>query len=127
MVARGSHIAVLLGTYYSEGILPYWHPKSQEGMVDYLPTRLASNRGTIKLAKKRDTSRYTLWDGQKKVYIGITTDKASRENSHRQDKNFDQMKIEGPKVSRETALQWEQEALDKYRRGHSGKPPKYNE
>jgi predicted GIY-YIG superfamily endonuclease len=68
-----------------------------------------------------------LWDGQKKVYIGVTTDPESRENAHRQDKKFDQMQIEGPKVSRETALQWEQEALDKYRRGHSGKPPKYNE
>jgi len=68
-----------------------------------------------------------LWDDQEKVYIGVTTDPESRENKHRQDKKFDQMKIEGQKVSRETAFQWEQEALDKYRRGHKGKSPKYNE
>jgi hypothetical protein len=37
------------------------------------------------------------------------------------------MTIEGPKVSRETALNWEQEALEKYRRGHDGRTPKYNE
>jgi hypothetical protein len=37
------------------------------------------------------------------------------------------MKIEGPKVSRDTALEWEQEALEKYRKGHNGKPPRHNQ
>lgn len=78
------------------------------------------------MPKKRDTSKYSLWDGQKKIYIGITDNPEARESAHREDKKFDQMKIEGPKVSRETALDWEQEALDKFRRGHEGKSPKYN-
>jgi len=81
----------------------------------------------VELANKRGTYRYALWDGQRKVYIGITNEPETRENTHRQDKNFDQMKIEGPRVSRDTALNWEQEALDKYRRGHNGRTPKYNE
>jgi predicted GIY-YIG superfamily endonuclease len=68
-----------------------------------------------------------LRNGQKIVYIGITNDPESRDNTHQQDKKFDRMKIEGPKVSRETALDWEKEALERYRRGHGGKSPKYNE
>jgi predicted GIY-YIG superfamily endonuclease len=68
-----------------------------------------------------------LKDGQKIVYIGVTSDPESREDSHRQDKNFGHMKIEGPRVLKETALDWEREALDRYRRGHDGKTPKYND
>ena len=79
------------------------------------------------LTKKRDTSRYTLRDGQKKVYIGKTDNPERREAEHRQDKKFDRMQIEGPRVSDETALQWEKEAIEKYRKGHGGKPPKYND
>ena len=76
---------------------------------------------------KRDTHRYTLWDGHEKVYIGQTIDPESREDAHRQDKKFDRMQVEGPAVTQETALKWEQEVIDTYRRGHGGKPPKYNE
>lgn len=79
------------------------------------------------MANKRDTSRYTLWDGQRKVYIGVTNDPQRRRDEHRQDKEFDRMKIEGTKVSKGTALEWEQGAIDEYRRGHGGNPPKYNE
>jgi predicted GIY-YIG superfamily endonuclease len=68
-----------------------------------------------------------LWDGHRKVYIGRTNDPESRETAHQRDKKFNQMKIEGPKVSEETALEWEQEALEKYRLGHGGKSPKYND
>ena len=76
---------------------------------------------------KRDTYRYTLWDGHEKVYIGITANPESRESAHGQDKEFDSMHIEGPVVSQETALEWEQEAIDTYCRGHGGEPPKYND
>ena len=79
------------------------------------------------MSAKRDHYRYTLWDGHEKVYIGQTTAPESRENAHRQDKKFDQMRVEGPAVSRETALEWEQEAIETYRGGHEGKSPKYNE
>ena len=62
-----------------------------------------------------------------KVYIGITNDPERREDEHKQDKDFDRMKVEGPCVSRETAGEWEKDALDKYRKGHGGRAPKYNE
>lgn len=80
------------------------------------------------MPKKRDTCNYNLWDSHEKVYEGITDDPRRREGEHRQEgKRFDQMKISGPRVSRETALEREQEAIEKYRRGHGGRPPKYNE
>jgi predicted GIY-YIG superfamily endonuclease len=79
------------------------------------------------LAQERDTARYTLRDGHKIVYIGITNKPERREGEHQQDKRFDQMRVEGPKVCRDTALDWEQQALDRFRRGHQGKNPKYNE
>lgn len=90
------------------------------------PSGASNIQRKIKLANKRNTSRYTLWDGRKKVYIGITNDPEGRENAHQKDKNFDQMRVEGPKVSRDTALEWEQDALETYGRGHDGKSPKYN-
>ncbi len=79
------------------------------------------------MAEKRDTTRYTLRNGQKIVYIGVTNKPERREGEHEQDKNFGQMRKEGPKVSKESALEWEQEALERYRRNHDGRNPKYNE
>ena len=78
------------------------------------------------MAKTRDTTRYTLRNGQKIVYIGITNSPERREGEHQQEKNFGQMRKEGPKVSKETALDWEGEALGRYRKGHQGKTPEYN-
>ena len=79
------------------------------------------------MAKKRDTTRYTLRTGPKIVYIGQTNAPERRETEHSGDKKFDRMQKEGPKVSKETALDWEREALERYRRGHSGNNPKYND
>ena len=79
------------------------------------------------MAKKRDTTRYTLRNGQKIVYIGQTNAPERREGEHHVDKKFDRMQKEGPKVSKETALDWEQEALERYRRGHQGNTPRYND
>lgn len=80
------------------------------------------------MSAKRDTHNYNLWDGHEKVYEGITDDPQRREREHQQEgMEFTRMGIHGPAVSRETALEREQEALDKYRKGHDGKAPKYNE
>lgn len=79
------------------------------------------------MVKKRDTTRYTLRNGQQIVYIGQTNDPERREHEHQQDKNFGQMRKEGSNVSKETAIEWEQEALERYRRGHNGKSPRYND
>ena len=78
------------------------------------------------MSAKRDTHLYSLYNGHKKVYIGITDDPETRETAHAQDKKFTRMQVEGPAISRDTALNREQEALEQYRRGHDGKLPKYN-
>jgi predicted GIY-YIG superfamily endonuclease len=78
------------------------------------------------LTKKRDTYNYSLWDGRKKVYVGITNDPEGREQQHDQDKNFTRMNVRKPAVSKETALEREQEAIDQYRQSHGGRSPKYN-
>ena len=76
---------------------------------------------------KRDYIRYELWDGPKKVYIGITNDPERRIGEHDGDrKRFTKMEIVGPKVTEETARTGEQEALDAYRRGHNGRNPRHN-
>jgi predicted GIY-YIG superfamily endonuclease len=79
------------------------------------------------MGAKRNTHVYSLWDSHRKVYIGTTEDPEVREAAHSQDKKFTRMELEGPAISRDTALNREQEALDRYRRGHGGKLPKYND
>ncbi len=78
--------------------------------------------------QKRDTRNYSLWDGNKKVYIGITDNPQRRQVEHEQEgKRFDRLKAEGPAISRDTALDREQEALETYRANHNGRTPKYND
>ena len=79
------------------------------------------------MGKKRDTYNYNLWDGRKKVYEGISADPEDREQQHQQDKKFTRMEVQKPAVSRDTALEREQEAIEGYRRSHGGRPPKYNQ
>ncbi len=77
---------------------------------------------------KRDTTRYELYDKRKKVYVGITDDPERRKQEHTDEgKRFKSMKIVGPKVSRKSALDWERETIEKYKRRHGSKPPKYND
>jgi len=79
------------------------------------------------MGKKRDTYRYTLWDGRRKVYAGTTENPDQRKQQHRaKGWRFTTMHREGPVVTRETALEWEQNALEAYRRGHGGRNPRYN-
>jgi len=74
----------------------------------------------------RDHYRYSLWDGHRKVYLGITENPSRRELEHEQDKIFDRMEIESPRVCYETARNWERDSLETYRDGHNGNNPKYN-
>lgn len=79
------------------------------------------------MAKKRDTARYSLSDGQKIVYFGITDDLERRVAQHRAEGlRFTNVRKEGPLVSRESALEWESGRLDTYRRNHGGRSPRYN-
>lgn len=56
---------------------------------------------------KRDTYKYELMQGNKVVYVGITNDPARREMEHRQDKNFDKMRIVGSASTLDSASQWD--------------------
>lgn len=75
----------------------------------------------------RDTYRYTLRQGNKIVYVGITNDPGQREARHRADgKRFSSMRVEGPRVTRNSAERWESTRLATYRDNHSGRSPRYN-
>lgn len=75
---------------------------------------------------ERKTCKYELTRGNKVVYVGITEDPAGREAQHRQDKDFDRMRIIGAKSTRSGAEQWETERIHTYMKNHGGKTPKYN-
>ena len=79
------------------------------------------------MSKRRDTYNYSLWDRNTKVYEGITNEPEVREQQHEQDKRFTRIEIQRPSVSRDTALEREQEAIERYRQSHGGRSPKYNE
>ena len=79
------------------------------------------------MAKKRDTHKYKLYEENKIVDIGITSDLKRREDEHKRDgRKFTKMKSFGSVVSRESAEKWEEKELAKYRKSHKGKNPKYN-
>lgn len=76
--------------------------------------------------KNRDTYKYKLMDGNKILDIGITNDPQRRESEHKTARHRGRMKIFGIVVTEESAKKWEKEELEKYKRNHSGKLPKYN-
>lgn len=55
----------------------------------------------------RDTYRYTRREGNRIVYVGVTNDPDRRDSEHRQDGTPGKMRIEGPAVTRDSALEWE--------------------
>lgn len=78
--------------------------------------------------KKRDTYRYKMKDGNQTVYFGITDNFTRRKQEHKTDgKKFSKIETIGPKVTRDSALKWEKESIEKYKRKHKGKKPKYND
>ena len=56
------------------------------------------------LRAPRDSHRYTLRDGNKISYFGITMDPKRREAEHQRSGKTGKMRVEGPAVSRESAL-----------------------
>lgn len=57
---------------------------------------------------KRNTYKYELTKGNKVVYVGITNNPERREAEHRQNKNFDKMKIVGNVSTLDGASLYEQ-------------------
>lgn len=76
---------------------------------------------------KRDAYKYELTQGNKVVYVGITNDPARREMEHRQDKDFDKMRIVGSASTLDGALQWETNRIQTYMKNHNGDTPLYNQ
>lgn len=76
---------------------------------------------------KRNTYPYVLKDERKIVYIGITNDTERREQEHKAEgKKFTSMIPDFP-CSEKTAHKHEQEKIERYKRSHKGKKPKYND
>lgn len=76
---------------------------------------------------KRDTYNYTLKDGKKHVYKGVTKSPSARVTQHAASgKEFTHMVVDGPAKTRGSALAHEADALATYRRHHRGQNPKYN-
>lgn len=79
------------------------------------------------MGNARDTVTYDLVKDRKVVYRGTTNDPARREAQHQgEGKNFNSMRITSRRMTEEGAKQKEAENLERYRRGHSGKNPRYN-
>ena len=79
------------------------------------------------MSKKRDTNIYELFDGNKKVYIGVSDDPSRREQEHKDEgKKFTNIRIVGPKLTKESAFKRESERISQYQKDHKGKNPKYN-
>ena len=75
---------------------------------------------------KRDTVNYTLYQGRRIVYHGITSDIDRRLAEHEADgKYFDGVSY-SVKRTRRSARQHEREDLERYCRNHGGDLPKYN-
>ena len=77
--------------------------------------------------KKRDTVTYDLKDGGKIVYRGTTNDLERRVEQHRREgKKFTHFLQTSRKMTEEGARKKETENLERFRRNHGGKNPKYN-
>lgn len=91
--------------------------------------RPATNMEEARMAKKtRATVTYDLKRGSKVVYRGTTKDPERREREHRaQGKDFNQLKVTSRRMTDEGARAKEAENLARYRRGHGGRNPQYND
>lgn len=76
----------------------------------------------------RRHQNYDLKRGNEVVYRGTTTDPTRREQEHRQEgKQFTKFVLTSRRMTEAGAKRKEAEALARYRRGHGGRNPKYNE
>ena len=57
----------------------------------------------------RDPTRYHLKEGNKIIHTGITIDPERREAEHQRARPKSHLETQGPKVTNETALRWEQQ------------------
>ena len=72
---------------------------------------------------KRDTTRYTMRDGNRIIKFGVTDDPDRRESENIGAGLGDTMWIEGPRVTRESALNWEAQKIEAYQQRNGKAPP----
>jgi hypothetical protein len=76
---------------------------------------------------KCDTYNYTLRDGRKVVYHGISNDPDRRFIEHDNSrKRFTSMIVDSHPCSHDTALYRERERIEIHQHNHHGKRPRYN-
>ena len=79
------------------------------------------------MPKKRDTLTYDLKKGHKVVYRGTTNDPERREREHRNDGlDFDRLVTTSRRMTPQGAKDHETDNLERYRRSHGGRNPRYN-
>ena len=79
------------------------------------------------MTKKRDTLTYDLKKGREVVYRGTTNDPERRAAEHRSDGlDFDRLVATSRRMTPQGAKDRESESLERYRRNHSGRNPRYN-
>lgn len=77
--------------------------------------------------RERDTFRYVLRDGHEVVMYGVSDDPEARLEEHQRNHRRElTMTVEGPAVTRESALAWERARIEQYCRTHGGERPRYN-
>jgi len=74
---------------------------------------------------KRDTYNYTLRDGRKTVYHGITIDPDRRYKEHESSRKRFTMMTWGVPVSHDRALERERDHIEGYK-NNQGRKPRYN-
>jgi predicted GIY-YIG superfamily endonuclease len=80
----------------------------------------------VKRPKKRTCVNYKLKQGNKIVYIGHTNNPKRRIREHKNSgKRFTNVS-KSVKVSRATAKKREKQSINRYKRSHSGRKPRYN-
>lgn len=79
------------------------------------------------MPKKRDTVTYDLKKGREVVYRGTTKDPERREREHRDaGLDFDRLVPTSRRVTSQGAKDREADNLERYRRNHGGRNPRYN-
>ena len=77
---------------------------------------------------ERTTLTYDLKKGRKIVYRGTTKDPERREREHRRaGLDFDRLVPTSRRMTPHGAKEREADNLERYRRGHGGRNPRYNE
>ena len=83
--------------------------------------------GAVPVTKKRTTLTYDLKKGRKVVYRGTTNDPERREREHRDaGLDFDRLLPTSRQMTPKGAKDREAENLERYRRNHGGRNPRYN-